>query len=162
FLNSKINPGNDPNGPHVQVIVTPDDIRFRLTVNKQFLRQDIPFAFDLGGNLGFADLEGDGVFNVVADAGIDLTLGVRTDPDLLLADGPSLGSGEAGAEPEIHVGVTVNAGYDLNDDGDTSDSGEGEPMAFAAAVGPLQMTVAPARGLLNLDLAADILGGPDG
>jgi hypothetical protein len=47
FLNSKINPSNDPDGPHVQVVVRPDDIRFRLKVNKQFLRDDIPFAFDL-------------------------------------------------------------------------------------------------------------------
>ena len=155
FINSKINPSNNPGGPFVTVAVNPGDIRFAFAFDASF-DKTFPFSFDLGNSLGLVSAGAGGGIAVSAKARVGLNLGFATAAGLDLEDRIFLGS--AGAD-EISVTATASAGYDLNDDGDLNDAGEAQPIDFNASVAVLNLSVNDARALIRAGLALDVRDG---
>lgn len=158
FLNSKLQSAG------LQIILNPGEILVGFNFNPGFTRT-FPFSFDFNLGSGTAGLApsvaGQGQVTISGGITSRITLGMLTMPNLEFADRFFLAADRppAGKTNEISVSATLSAGYDLNDDGDTTDSNEAAPLNFQAAVGPISLNVDKARALIQLDAGLDIKGG---
>ncbi|MCO6453816.1 MAG: hypothetical protein J5I93_00735, partial [Pirellulaceae bacterium] len=165
FLNQKLDEAG-LGGLDVAVIITTEDIRFRVTLAGSF-QQSVPVSFQVGQQFGGLSLTGDGTLAVAADALLGLTFGVRTGQvpqilDRVFVDLAPANATDPAAQPELSVHVSAQAGYDLNDDG-RFDELEGSALTFQASIGPLRFAVDEARLRIDGTLGADFqLERPDG
>ena len=150
WLNSKLAPVT------VQIIVNPGDIRFNFNYSKSYTTS-LPISFDLQGLGSLVTLNSAGNVNVSADFTANLGLGINTTAgDISILDRVFL---DASSPNEIVAHASVDAGYDLNDNGNTSDTGESGALNFSAGIINVPISARNVRALARVTLAGDIKDG---
>lgn len=156
LINSKLQNAN------VTLSARPGEVLIGFSFNPGFSKT-IPINFDFdNGNKGFSPtVSGEGMVTINGQVSSNITVALKTGKDIEFADRVSFVTFDPVLGPlsRFNVTGTLNAGYDLNNNGTFEAATEGSPVGIQVGVGPIVLALDKGRALITLDTTVQLKDG---